>query len=134
MAFHFLDSNHGMNIRPLNYSFPDFYDRVADLTRYAMGPRAVWRRFAANGPGTVGLFNLFRGATTGRPKYQSAMARMMREDSGIRAYFEGETDTMPGFFEARIRNDLGPLWQALPANALSHDPYAYLNSEVEVAA
>ena len=112
----------------------DFYDRVADLTRYAMGARAVWRRLAANGLGAVGLFNLFRGATTGRPRYQAAMARMMRKDRGIRAYFEGESDTMPGFFEARIRNDLGPLWDALPAGALSHDPYAYLNSEVEAAA
>ena len=134
MAFHFLDSNHGMNIRPLNYGWEEFYDRVADLTRYAMGGRAVWRRFIANGPGTVGMFNMFRGATTGRPKYQAWMARMMREDRAFRAYFEGESDALPGFFEARIRSDLGQLWDALPAGALSHDPYAYLNSEVEVAA
>ena len=134
MAFHFLDSNHGMNIRPLNYAWPEFYDRVADVTRYAMGAGAIWRRFAANGPGVAGLFNLFRGATTGRPKYQAGMARMLREDPGMRAYFEGETQALPPFFEVRIRNDLGPLWQALPQGALNHDPCAYLHSEVEVAA
>ncbi len=134
MAFHFLDSNHGMNIRPLHYGWPEFYDLVADVTRHALGPGGTWRRLAANGLGTAGLFNLFRGATTGRPKYQAAMARMLREDRGMRAYFEGDTRAIPPFFEARIRRDLGTLWNALPAGSFEHDPYAYLNGEVERAA
>jgi hypothetical protein len=134
MAFHFLDSNHGMNIRPLNYTWPEFYDRVAAVTRHALGARGTWQRFVANRPGVAGLFNLFRGATTGRPKYQAGMARMMREDRDVRAYVEGDTDVLPSFFEARIRSDLGSLWNALPAGALKHDPYAYLNSQVEAAA
>ena len=41
---------------------------------------------------------------------------------------------MPAFFEARIRRDLGPLWDALPAGALDHDPYAYLGSQVAAVA
>jgi len=134
MAFHFLDSNHGMNVRPLNYGWAEFYDRVADVTRHALGARGTWRRLAANGPGVAGLFNLFRGATTGRPRYQAAMARMLREDRGMRAYFDGESDAMPAFFEARIRKDLGSLWDALPPGALSHDPCAYLKGEVVRAA
>jgi hypothetical protein len=52
----------------------------------------------------------------------------------VRAYVEGETGTMPGFFEARVRNDLGTLWDALQPGSLEHDPYAYLNSQVEAAA
>ncbi len=134
MAFHFLDSNHGMNIRPLNYTWPDFYDRVTDVTHHALGRRGTWRRLMANRPGVAGLFNLFRGATTGRPKYQAGMARMLREDHEVRGYVEGETKAVPGFFEARIRRDLGSLWHALPHGALSHDPYAYLNSEVAAVA
>ena len=134
MAFHFLDSNHGMNIRPLNYAWPEFYDRVADVTRHALGSRGNLRRLAANRPGVVGLFNLFRGATTGRPKYQAAMARMLREDRAVRAYFEGETTAMPAFFEARIKKDLGALWDELPPGALNHDAYGYLNGEMEAAA
>lgn len=134
MAFHFLDSNHGMNIRPAHYGWPDFYDRVADVTRHALGARGVWRRLAANRPGVAGLFNLFRGATTGRPKYQAAMAQRLRSDREVRAYFEGETCTTPEYFRARVRADLGALWPALPPDALEHDPYAYLNSEMaEVA-
>jgi hypothetical protein len=129
MAFHFLDSNHGMNIRPLHYAWPDFYDRVADVTRHALGPRGIARRLAANRPGVAGLFNLFRGATTGRPRYQAGMARRLREDRDVRAYFEGETRRLPAFFAARVRRDLGPLREALPPGALEHDPHAYLNSE-----
>lgn len=134
MAFHFLDSNHGMNIRPLNYGWPEFYERVADVTRHALGGRGTWRRLAANGLGAAGLFNLFRGATTGRPKYQAAMARMLRGDRQVRAYFEGETATMPDFFRARVRKDLGAYWDALPEGALEHDPYAYLNGELAAVA
>lgn len=134
MAFHFLDSNHGMNVRPAHYGWPDFYDRVADITRHALGARGIWRRLAANRPGAAGLFNLFRGATTGRPKYQAAMARMLRTDSAVHAYFEGEIRTPPEFFRARIRRDLGPLFDALPPDALEHEPQAYLNGQMaEVA-
>ena len=100
MAFHFLDSNHGMNIRPLNYAWPDFYDRVA----------------------------------TGRPKYQAAMARMLRDDSAVRAYFEGESAAMPDFFRARVEKDLGLYWDALPQGALEHDSYAYLSGELAAVA
>ena len=134
MAFHFLDSNHGMNIRPAHYQWPDFYDRVADVTRHALGARGIWRRLAANRLGVVGLFNLFRGVTTGRPQYQAAMARRLRTDSEVRAYYEGETNRTPEFFRARIRRDLGSLWDALPEGALEHDPYAYLNSEMAAVA
>ncbi len=134
MAFHFLDSNHGMNIRPAHYGWPDFYDRVADVTRHAVGARGIWRRLAANGPSAGGLFNLFRGVTNSRPQYQAAMARMLREDSGMRAYFEGETHDVPPFFLARIRKDLGALYEALPAGALDYDPYAYLHAEMAAVA
>jgi len=134
MAFHFLDSNHGMNIRPLNYSWPDFYEKVADVTRHAYGARTVWRRLAATGANMASLFSLFRSATTDRPKYQTRMARMLRDDPAMRGYFEGETAALPAFFEARIRKDLGPLWDALPEGALEHDPYAYLGSQMAAVA
>lgn len=134
MAFHFLDSNHGMNIRPLHYDWADFYERVADVTRHAYGGRGIWRRLRANGVNTAGLFNLFRSATTDRAKYQAAMAHMLRGDTAMRAYFEGESAAMPDFFRARVRKDLGPLWDALPPHALDHDPYAYLGSQVAAVA
>ncbi len=134
MAFHFLDSNHGMNIKPLHYDWADFYDKVAELNRYAYGARRMGRRLVANGLNATGLFSLFRSASSDRPKYQAAMARLLREDKSVRAYFEGETRTMPAFFEARVRKDLGPLWDALPPGALEHDPCAYAGGEVAAVA
>jgi hypothetical protein len=134
MPFHFLDSNHGMNIVPAHYSWPDFYDLVADVTRHALGARGTWRRFAANRNFTAKMLNLFRGATTGRPKYQAAMARMLREDAGMLAFLNGESTAIPAFFEARVRRDLGPLWDSLPPGALDHDAYAYRNSQMAAVA
>ena len=129
MPFHFLDSNHGMNIIPAHYGWVEFFELVADLTRHTLGARGNWRRFAANKNMTARLFNLFRGLTTGRPKYQTAMARMLRDDPQMRAFQDGETRHLPPFFEARIRKDLGRLWEALPPGALDHDQNAYLASE-----
>src|SRR3546814_7187348 len=46
--FHFIDSNHAMNVRPLNYGWREFYDLAVDLTRYALKGTMVRRRFLAN--------------------------------------------------------------------------------------
>ena len=134
MPFHFLDSNHGMNIVPLNYEWPEFYDLVADLTRHALGMRGTVRRFAANRGITARLFNLFRGLTTGRPRYQAAMARRLREEPALLAFLNGETRALSPLFEAKIRSDLGAFWDALPPDALDHDQNAYLASQPAVAA
>jgi hypothetical protein len=134
MPFHFLDSNHGMNIVPLHYDWADFYDLVADVTRHALGGRAIWRRFLAGTDVSGRLFNLARGLTTGRPKYQAGMARMLRTDPAMRAFLDGKTHAVPPFFEARLRADLGPLWDALPPGALDYDPNAYANGEMAAVA
>lgn len=134
MPFHFLDSNHGMNIIPQNYAWPDFYDLVADVTRHALGARGTWRRFNANKVFTAKMLNFFRGATTGRPKYQAGMAHRLRQDPGMLAFMNGESRRVPPFFEARVRKDLGPLWDQLPAGALDHDSSAYMNSRMAAVA
>jgi hypothetical protein len=134
MAFHFLDSNHGMNIRPLHYEWAEFYDRVADVTQHALGWQGIRRRFGANGPGIARWFNLFRGATTGRPKYQRNMAHLLRTDREMRAYFDGETAVMPEFFRARMRKDLGSWLDLLEADAFEYDPNAYLHDELRARA
>ncbi|HEY5721879.1 MAG TPA: radical SAM protein [Allosphingosinicella sp.] len=134
MPFHVLDSNHGMNIVPLNYEWTEFYDLVADVTRHAYDARAMWRRFMGGKGVTARLFNLFRGATSGRPKYQAGMARMLRTDPQMRRFFDGETRAIPPFFEARIRNDMGIYWEALPEGALDYEPNAYAMSEMAAVA
>ena len=39
----------------------------------------------------------------------------------FRAFLEGRSRTLPGFFRDQIRRDLGPMWEWLPPEALSHD-------------
>jgi hypothetical protein len=41
---------------------------------------------------------------------------------------EGETDCLPDFYHARIKQQLGPMYGLLPEGALRHDHTAYLKS------
>ena len=36
---------------------------------------------------------------------------------------------MPSFYAETMRQDLGPLWDAMPTGALEHDPNAYLKAQ-----
>jgi hypothetical protein len=44
---HFLNNNHAMNVKPKNYDWPAFYDRLVDLTSYSFSGRAIMRRLPA---------------------------------------------------------------------------------------
>src|SRR5919107_1730725 len=39
--FTFLNNTHAMNVKPKNYSWPEFYDHVVDLSRYSFSWRAL---------------------------------------------------------------------------------------------
>lgn len=127
---HFLNNNQAMNVRPLNYEWPEFYDHVIDLTRYSFS----WRRIARRAGGTPAHFakgiNLIRAVSTegfGRIKYYSKVRRLLDEDIELRSFFEGDHSEVPAFYADQVRDDLGPsLWSHLPDGALSHDPHAYL--------
>lgn len=127
--FHFLDSNHAMNVRPLNYDWREFYDHAVDLTRYALSGARVGKRLWANrGIGTKAL-NALRATTSNRATYQAKIRRLLDEDSQVRSFVEGESTVLPAFYSNRIRKSLGSLWDALPEGALMHDQNAYLNSQ-----
>ncbi len=120
-----------MNVRPRNYSWPDFYDHVLDLTKYSFSKRAILRRLKANGGVIPRMMNVVRAISSegrGRIRYFGEVRERLRTDTHFRDYFEGETERLPSFFVDRVRRDLGPLWEHLPDGALYHDPKAYLNS------
>jgi hypothetical protein len=132
--FHFLNNNHAMNVRPKNYSWPQFYDHLIDLTSYAFSPRAIINRFQANRGLIARSMNVVRAISSegfGRIRYYTEVRRRLKADPQVRRYFEGETTELPQFYLDRIREDLGPLWQWLPQGALYHDQNAYLKSEQE---
>ena len=132
--FHFLDSNHAMNVRPLNYGWPEFYDLAVDLTRYALSGSRVRRRFWANKDLSTRLLNGVRAVSSNRAEYQAKIRRLLDEDFSVRRFIEGESIELPAFYENRVRKSLGPLWDALPEGALMHDQNAYLKSRGEAPA
>jgi hypothetical protein len=113
--FFFLDSNHAMNVKPLNYEWRDFYRRSADLTRYAFTGARVWRRLAAN-RGTTRAINVVRGHFS---------LALLDRDPQMLPFFEGRSGKLPRYYVATMRRTLGPLWEALPRGAIAHDPNAF---------
>lgn len=126
--FHFLNNNHAMNVRPLNYEWPEFYDRVIDLSHYSFSWKLIARRALAQ-PGFAGAMNTVRAISSegfGRIKYYQTIRGLLDTDRSVRRFFDGETSVIPSFYVDRVKKDLGPLWEYLPEGALEHDPNAYL--------
>jgi hypothetical protein len=115
-----------MNVRPLNYDWADFYAHAEDLTLYAHSRTQLWRRFNANRGVTTKAMNLMRAKSSGRAHYQGKILRLLKNNPGVRGFFDGDTTVLPDFYRDRMRRQMGPLWDALPEGALMHDPNAYL--------
>lgn len=131
IPFHFL-SNIQMNMKPKNYSWPQFYDHLIDVTAYSFSSRMILRRLRANGETIPRWLNVVRGLSSerfGRIGYFSEIRRLLETDRPLRAFFEGETVEIPQYFVNRIRRDLGYFGNWLPEGAINHDPNAYLTSE-----
>lgn len=131
--FHFLNNNHAMNVRPQNYTWSTFYDHLVDLTRDSFSWKRIGRRFNANRGSIPKWMNVMRAISSeglGRVRYHSTIRGLLDRDHTVRNFFEGESPTVPRFYQDRVRHDLGSLWGALPAGALEHDPNAYLKAQV----
>jgi len=127
--FQFLDSNRAMNVIPLNYQWDEFYAHAVDLIRYAWSGASVWRRLAANRGITAKALNVTRSVSSTRVRYYSTVLELLRRDSSLRRYHEGESRQLPELYLQQIRKTLGPLWEILPAGALEHNQNAYLESQ-----
>ena len=134
---HFLNNNLAMNVKPKNYEWAPFYDRVIDLVTYTFNKKNVARRFAANRGAIPSVMNVVRAMSSegaGRRAYYTKVRGLLDTDPTVRGYFEQEHATLPEFYRGRVERDLGPLWAELPAGALNHDPTAYLKAERSRAA
>lgn len=130
--FHLLNNYQAMNVKPKNYAWPEFYDRVIDLMTYSFSGSAIVKRFFSTGMVTPRLMNVVRAVSSegwGRRRYQMEIRRRLDEDRQFRPYFEGETTELPEFYKTRMRRELGPMWHWLPEGALDHDCSEYLKSE-----
>jgi hypothetical protein len=130
--FHFLNNNGAMNIRPKNYTWPQFYSHVIDLTSHSFSPRAIFRRIGATSAFVPRWLNVVRAISSegyGRIRYHRQIHKLLVSDPKFRSFFEQETEELPQFYIDRIQRDLGPIWNLLPDGALYHDQNAFLNSQ-----
>jgi len=128
--FHFLNNHLAMNIKPKNYGWVDFYDKVIDLTAYSFSKRSIYRRLAATPNFTSRWMNFMRAISSeghGRLRFFRKVRQLLVEDRAFRKYFEGETEELPDLYKNIIKRDLGFWWQWLPKGATEHDPNAYLH-------
>jgi hypothetical protein len=131
--FQFLNNNQAMNVKPKNYSWPDFYDHVIDLVKYTYSWRAIFNRYRATKSMIPRWMNVVRAVSSegfGRIKHHTEVRRRLATDRQFRRYFEQETTELPQFYRDMARNELGPLGEWLPEGAMDHDPNAYLKSAI----
>jgi hypothetical protein len=129
--FHFLNNHEAMNVRPLHYSWPEFYDHVIDLVHYSFSCRAIFRRFRATRELVPSLMNVMRAISaegSGRLKYHREIRKRLDTDRQFRPFFEQQTTNIPQFYVNLMRKNLGRLWRWLPKGGLSHDPTSLLRS------
>ncbi len=131
IPFHFLNTQHAMNVRPKNYEWVEFFEYLCDLTAHTFSWKAIYRRFKAVHSPSWRWMNVLRARSNqgiGRIRYYSHVVHLLKTDKGFRDFFEQETTEIPEFFVEWLKRDLGPLWEWLPKGALYHDPNAYLKS------
>jgi hypothetical protein len=127
--FHFLDNNQVMNVVPKNYEWGEFYDNLLGLTEHSFTPRAIYRRWNGTRQLTSRVVNFLRAVSSegyGRIRHYKQVRHALREDPSVRRYMNGESRVLPRFYEEKIKTDLGPIWDLLPAGAIHHDAYAFL--------
>jgi hypothetical protein len=129
--FHFLDNNHAMNIKPMNYSWPEFYSNAIGLGEHTFSWGAIMRRLIATHAFIPRWMNVVRAISEegfGRIAYNKSILMQLNSDHKFREYFEQETTELPTFYRDMIKNEMGPLWDWLPAGAIYHDQNAYLKT------
>lgn len=127
--FPFLESTRAMNVRPLHYSWPEFYRHSLALIAYAWSGARVWRRLRANRGMATRALNFVRATTTHRMGYHARVLKLLETDRQFRGYFEGDHQVLPDFYVSQIPQRLGRLQEWLPPGAIHHDSLAYQKSE-----
>ena len=132
--FHFISNNHAMNVKPINYSWTEFYSHIIDLGEHTFSWSAILKRLVATKAFIPRWMNVVRAISEegfGRVAYNKKILKQLNTDKKFRDYFEQETTELPQFYLNRMKEELGPLWDWLPEGAIFHDQNAYLNSVEE---
>ena len=116
--FHFLNNNQAMNVKPLNYYWRDFYDRVIDLTRYSFSHARHCSPLAGHARLELALVERRARGFDGRlwkGRYYPEIRKRLDGDPQFSPYFEQrERASFRDFYVDMVRQELGPLWEWLP--------------------
>jgi hypothetical protein len=132
--FHFLDNNHAMNVKPVNYSWTEFYSHIISLGEHTFSWKAILKRLAATKAFIPRWMNVVRAISEegfGRVAYNKKIFQNLNSDLQFRKYFEQETTVLPQFHLNLMKEELGSLWDWLPEGAIYHDQNAYLHAMKE---
>ena len=118
-----------MNVRPKNYTWPEFYDHVVDLFPHAFSWPMIAKRVMLNRGWIPKWFNFIRSVSSegfGRIKYHTKIRGLLDTNVSVRNFLEGNTSELPKFYARKIRGKLGSLYDLLPEGATMHDHHAYI--------
>lgn len=130
--FHVLNNHLAMNVKPKNYDWITFYDHIIDITEYTFSWRSMYRRLRANKKSITKWLNLVRAIShegSGRIKFYKKIRDNLKTDPSFRAYFDGNNECLPKFYQDIIVKDLGFMWDWLPKDAIYHDHLAYMKKQ-----
>ena len=91
-----------MNVKPRNYDWVSFYDKVIDLTEYTFSVKAIYRRFRDSAGSTSKWMNLMRAISSegyGRLRFYRQIRENLVHNKSFRSYFEGETTELPVLYK-----------------------------------
>ncbi len=134
--FHFLNNHLAMNLKPKNYEWIDFYNKIIDLTQYTFSKKAIYRRFIATPNIPTKWMNFMRAISSegfGRIRFFRKVREQLIRDRQFRQYFEGESKQLPVFYKNIIEKDLGKWLHWLPQGAIEHNPNMYLQKRLKKA-
>ena len=123
-----------MNVKPLNYSWTEFYSHIINLGEHTFSWSAILKRLISTKAFIPRWMNVVRAISEegfGRVAYNKKILKQLNSDTKFRDYFEQETNELPQFYLNIIKEELGPLWDWLPEGAIYHDQNAYLNTVEE---
>jgi hypothetical protein len=132
--FQFLNNSGAMNVKPKNYEWTDFFDKMISLHEHSFSNTAIYRRFNVNRGWIPKAMNIVRATSSegwGKIKYFYDVRHRLETDISFRKFYEQETTDVPPVLVNQIKNALGPLWEWLPDGAVTHNPYSYLEWEQE---
>ncbi len=122
VPFPFLNGSAGLNVRPKNYSFVEFYDHLIDLSQYSFSPRKIYQRFKANWHPLPKWMNLLRAALSGKGlagNFSQIRKRLMT-DREFQVFYAGDTMKPPKYYHDQVKGAMGIFYEFIPKEVVHY--------------